>query len=242
MISLDTCKLVILKLRQTVPSTLVMIWLVPFFWSGLMGRLPINIHPRLSHQYTAAGLFFPKRSEAWSQMLIQVQRKGVVEWKAVNTSELSPMGAFGYRQRLDRILQETNGKSLAEAVRQRLAVWVAERGKLLHPDQGEVMSVRFGAMAWQANTPELAQPAGHWVPDPPANSSTPPFILLSAFSINQGNALPIAKPAHVKPGATKPTLNPIPPVFRRNRPATPTPNSSTPVPSDVTPSPQRKTP
>ncbi len=227
--------------RLSLLLILLVVWLVPFFYAGLMGQLPVGIYPRLSHQYTAAGLFFLKRSEAWSQMLIQVQRNGMVEWKMLDTSELSPMGAFGYRQRLDRILQETNGKSLAEAVRQRLAVWVAERVKQLHPDQGAVVSVRFGAKVWQANTPELAQPAGHWVPDLPADSPTTPFILLSSFAINQGMAQPIAKPVHVKPSTTKQPVSPIPPVFRRNPSSAPKPNSSTSVPSGVTPNHQFKT-
>lgn len=217
-------------------------WLMPFFWAGTFGRLPVSVNTGISHQYSAAGLFFPKRTGTWTQMLIQMQRKSLAEWKTIDTSKLSPMGAFGYRQRLDRILQEMNGKQGTDTVKQRMAVWVTKRYEEQYPDQGEVVAVRFGAMSWQANTPKLAQPAGHWVPDPPANSSAPPFILLSAFAINQGKAQPIAKPAHVKPGATKPSLNPIPPVFRRNRLATPAPNSSTPVPSDVTPSPQRKTP
>jgi len=176
-------------------------------------------------------------------MLIQVQWQDSMEWETIETADLSPMRTFGYRQRLDRILQETHGKNVAEAVRQRLALWVAECSEPLHPHQRKVVAVRFGAVVWPANFPALAQPSGHWLSDAPLNPSTPPFILLSAFALNQGKAQPMAKPTHVKPSVTKPPVsNQVPPVFRRNRPTTPAATSSETVPPTLTPSPPSKTP
>ena len=152
-----------------------------------MGRLPLRLHPRLSFQYTAAGLF-THRVGPWTQMQIQVQHEGVAPWKTISTAELSPMGAFGYRQRLDRILQETHGRRVGDEVRQRLAGWIAQKYEKQHPEQGKVTAVLFGQTVWASNSADLANPSGHWEPLPPAGSQPTRLQVLSAYSIAQGQA------------------------------------------------------
>jgi hypothetical protein len=224
-----------IKARLTLLLLLAVVWLLPLFCAGAIGRYFVRMHPRLAFQSTVAGIFM-YRTGVWAQMLIQVQRKGAAGWQSIDASELSPMGCFGYRQRLDRILQETQGRQVQGAVMQRLAVWLANKLEEMHPEQGTVTSVRFVQAVWVSNTPELAMPSGHWVSDPPTKMQAAPFILLSAFAINHGNAQLMAKPAHPESAVTKsPSTNAIPPVFRRSRPA------ETALPA-VPPNSQTKTP
>lgn len=177
-----------MKLRLTLLFLLTVWWIVPFFIAGWLGHLPVAIYKRLAFQYTAAGLF-TKRAGAWTQMVIQVNHAAPADWKTIDISALSPMGAFGYRQRLDRILQEINGRrQVVDAVKQRLAIWVASTYEGQHPDQGKVVGVRFGQKVWTVNSSELAYPPGHWVPNPPALGPTTTFRPLSSYSIHQGQA------------------------------------------------------
>lgn len=189
-----------------------------------MGRLPVRIYSRLSFQYTAAGLF-TLRTPSWAQMLIQVQRKRTLNWTTIDTSGLSPMGAFGWRQRLDRILQETNRPSMAGGVTQRLAVWVAKKYEKQHPDQGEVVGVQFGRTIWESKTPELANPSGRWVPDPPMGKPKVPFRSLATYSIAQGVAQQMAN-AEPMGAATSASIG------KRFRPISPKPGSSSATPAE----------
>lgn len=207
-----------MKPRLFLLLILTVVWLVPFFWAGWMKRLPFKVYPRLSFQYSAAGLF-TQRIETWTQMLIQVQHNGSTDWTTLDTAELSPMGAFGYRQRLDRILQETQGRKVADVVKPRLAAWLAQRYGELHPGQGNVTAVRFAQTLWPANSPELAQPAGHWQPNPPLENTTAQFRELAAYTIANGSARLILPPARAPAPESAPPATP----GRRFRPAAPSP-------------------
>ncbi|MEZ0273985.1 MAG: hypothetical protein ACAH88_03705, partial [Roseimicrobium sp.] len=181
-----------MKLRLVLLAALTLLWLVPCFLAGSLGRLPVKVPPWLSLQYTAGGLFFTSRTDKWAQTQVQVHRRGTSNWQTIDTAQFSPMGTFGYRQRLDRVLQETNGKPAADGARQRLAEWIARRDEQVYPDSPGVMAVRFGATVWAANSPELARPSGHWLPDPPTGRPLVPFHPLSAYFLKEGKALPMA--------------------------------------------------
>ncbi len=148
-----------MRLKIALLMVILIAWLVPFYWAGSMRSVTVPLYPRLAFQYTAAGLF-TRRVSSWNQTLIQVQSKGAADWKTIDTAELSPMGAFGFRQRLDRVLLDTQGKQTAKLVQQRLAEWTAREYAKLHANEGEVIGVRMGQTTWASNTPEMAMPAG----------------------------------------------------------------------------------
>ena len=143
------------------------------------------------------------------------------------------MGAFGYRQRLDRILQETTGRGpVADALQQRLALWVAKVYDAQHPEQAKVMGVRFGQTVWAAGSPELANPAGHWVPDPPSGRPLMPFTPFAAYSVNQGLAQLIVFDSRrgMTSGSTPTTVETTPSIGKRFRPTVPTTGQGTATP------------
>jgi hypothetical protein len=143
-------------------------WLIPLFWMGAAGRGPIRLPPWLALQYGLSGLF-TKRVSTWTQILVQVQRGTSSRWETLKMSEFSPLGAFGYRQRLDRLLQDALIKPPAAAsVQVRLASWIAARDAVLHPGAPQVSATRIRKLIWRTGSPELTQPGTHWIPNPPA--------------------------------------------------------------------------
>lgn len=175
--------------RVIISLVLSVFWLVPFYLAGSMLYPPAMVYSRLNFQYTAAGLF-TRRIPIWTQTLYQVRTKYLAEWRYIDTAELSPMGAFGFRQRVDRVFQDTSGKPLTEQVRLRLAEWVALEYAKRHPAEGEVTGVRIGQTSWAANRPELAMPRGEWERNPVDLQPSAPFRAQASFTISQGKATP----------------------------------------------------
>lgn len=124
-------------------------------------------------------------------MVVQVASAGKSGWTRIDNSELSPMGAFGYRQRLDRILQETNRRPVSGDVTERLAVWVAAKYREKHPDEREVVAVRFGKTVWESKSAELARPTSRWIPHPLSGNPMIPFKSFATYAIIKGIAKPM---------------------------------------------------
>lgn len=177
-----------MKLNIAYLLVFTVLWLLPFYLTGAMIKFSNPIYSRLRFQYSAAGLF-THRISSWNQTLFQVRTIGVAEWKTIITSEISPMGAFGFRQRLDRILLDTSGKKTTDQVRLRLAEWVAKEYAQKHPQEGDVVGVRMGYTTWAANTPQMAAPASEWVREPVDMQPTSPFRAYASFSISKGKAV-----------------------------------------------------
>lgn len=201
-----------MKLRLSCLLTFVMLWLVPFYLTGAMLPSPSAIYSRLRFQYSAAGLF-TRRITNWNQTLFQVRTQAVSEWKTLETAELSPMGAFGFRQRMDRVFQDTSNKKGVEQVRQRLAEWIGEEYAKKHPNEGEVTGVRMGQTFWASNRPELAQPKGEWVREPEDMEPSTPFKAYASFTITKGKA----EVERVVSRATVPAPVKTPKVFERKK-------------------------
>ncbi len=176
-----------MKLRLAYFTAFLLLWLVPFYLTGAMLPSPSGIYPRLRFQYSAAGLF-TCRITNWNQTLFQIRTTGLTEWKTLDTEEISPMSAFGFRQRIDRIFQDTSNKSNMSQVRQRLAEWIAKTYGRKHPNKGDVMGVRMGQMFWAANRPELAMPKGEWVREPQDMKPSMPYKVYATFTITKGKA------------------------------------------------------
>jgi hypothetical protein len=188
-------------------AAFTLFWLIPFFLTGSLLGTPLRVYRRLEFQYSSAALF-TRRIARWNQPVFQVQTGNAPDWKILNTSELSPMGAFGYRQRLDRILLDTNGKKTADEVRQRLAEWIANTHASKHPVLGAVTAVRMGSYSSPSNSPELAAPSGRWVPGLQPNST---LNVYATYMIREGKASPVRrdKDTNSVPSTSTPS------VFRR---------------------------
>lgn len=194
----------------------VVLWLIPFFWTGRMGRFPWKLPPRLHTQYACAGLF-TKRTWNWNQPLIQVRRGDTESWETLDMTELSPLGAYGYRQRLHRLLLKTAGSKVRDSIRRRLALWVALHDQEAHPDQGAVMAVRYAQNVWPVNCPELVEPTGKWEVNPASLGPTGRFQVLATFALGNGAA-------KLLPTSRDPKPLPTPAAFSRQpRPKGPNP-------------------
>jgi hypothetical protein len=163
---------------------LVVFWLAPFFYVGWKGRGIYMVMPRLSFQHSAAGLF-TKRTNSWVQHLFQFQLGSNEQWVTVDTEMLSPMGAFGYRQRLDRMLFESR-RSVGDEVQLRMAAWLAGRCQTLFPMNGEVRGVRIVRTTWQTGTPVMARPDGKWLKGPFEGLPRAQTALLATFKVEKG--------------------------------------------------------
>jgi len=203
--------------RPTVFLGLVgLLWLIPFFHVGWQGG-SWSVFPRWwGFQHAAAGLFTQRSTVWWDHHLefqgsrVQVQegtgggeapgaeRDGAVE---LAERDFFPMGAFGYRTRLDRILNESQRSLLREAIRERLAAHVAgllkaEEGGSLEVPGGELRLVRS---LWRVGDPEMAQPAGAW--DPPAVTTLDPKqrLLLGGWKVNADGSVVLVSKADEPP-------------------------------------------
>ena len=169
------------------------LWLMPFFWVGQTRALPVRVPQRLLHLYACAGLF-TKRTWNWNHPLIQVRHEGSAVWKTLRTAELSPLGVYGYRQRIDRLLLKSGGTKVESAIRSRLAAWVAQRTEETEPGADRVEAVRFTQNVWPVSCPDLRSPSGHWGCDPAELGPDGRNVVMAEFSIQEGKVLPAPIP------------------------------------------------
>ncbi len=172
---------------------MVFLWLCPFFYAGWTNNSYFRSWPRLSFQYSAAGLF-THRTDSWTQHLFQVQFAGSANWVTVDTEALSPMGAFGCRQRLDRILFEAHRANVVNSVRLRMANWIVKRGAQLFPSHDRIEGVRVVRTFWKAGSPALAAPEGRWLVAPFEGLPRAQTQVLVTYRVDQGLAVLVKPP------------------------------------------------
>ncbi|MCX6853860.1 MAG: hypothetical protein NTV80_03030 [Verrucomicrobia bacterium] len=194
---------------------LFLLWLVPLAWIGsTLGNLPFRVPRSLWQQYNAAALF-TKRTATWSDRRIEIRTANSDQWRVLNMVEVSPMPLAGYRQRIDRILSDTRSKKIAESLRQRMALWIAQR--LKQQSGQEISGVRYQHRSWQANTPELALPAGHWGDNGSVLPATTRVTLLGEYAIVNGRATrerakpPVLDKVPSQPKVFRREIAPVPP-------------------------------
>ena len=148
--------------------------------AGWSGRAYSSLPRAVTFQYNAAGLF-TRRSNQWWDHHVELQLR---DDQRVELAERSvfPMGAFGYRTRLDRILNESSRRPVADTILDHLAVHIAKEiatgNARLRGDSGEegdsvhdvasdqVVAIRIVRSVWKVGEPELTNPAGAWQPAP----------------------------------------------------------------------------
>lgn len=141
-------------------------WLAPFFVSGWTGRYWRWLPQDLSFQHTAAGLF-THRTPVWWDHHIEGERLDGTRFE-LPENVLFPTGAFGYRSKFDRIMNESVRSRIVKQIRLRLAEHVFKRWAELGLEPKHLKAVRFVRSTWKAGTHEMANPPGHWN-SPPIN-------------------------------------------------------------------------
>lgn len=175
-------------------GTLVL-YVSPFFWTGWAGS-EWGIFPRWwSFQHAAAGLFTQRATLWWDHHLefqgssLKIQEGGsapVGEPYEGPERMFFPMGAFGYRTRLDRILNESNRSPLRDAIRERLAAHVARKLNSEVAESGRpiVKEVRLVRSLWRVGDPGMAKPEGAWDPLDVSSLDKKQRLLLGGWRVN----------------------------------------------------------
>ncbi len=157
------------------------VWLVPFFMTGWTKR-SWDVFPRWwSFQHSAAGLF-TRRTPVWWDHHLEVQRADRSRYEVDERAHF-PMGAFGYRTRYDRIMNESNHNRAALEVRRRIANYVLERERARATNSRSTLHVRLVRSFWKVGSPEMSQPAGSWSPPPVAKLASGQRTLLGGYSL-----------------------------------------------------------
>lgn len=193
-------------------GVVLVVWLVPFFWSGWKGHAWNWLPRAFSFQHTAAGLFTQRSTRWWDQHLEALDEKG--EWHELAEQEVFPMGAFGYRSRYDRLLIESGRSRLATQVRQRLAEHVVHRLAEVDATHAEpIQELRLVRSYWTVGDAGLAKPEGRWSPPPIHKITGRDREVLGAYQLKNGvlEAVPKASATSVAVQSSIPThASPVP--------------------------------
>lgn len=169
------------------------LWLWPFFLAGWKGRAYPALPGTVTFQYSAAG-FFTKRAERWWDHHVEL-RLADGGWVEMDERSVFPMGAFGHRTRLDRILNETHRSPLDGRIRARIAGHIAGKlalGTVDGIDPGSVAEIRLVRSVWPVGEPGMARPAGRWSPPPSTTLPRERRWVLGTWRCAGGRAVPAA--------------------------------------------------
>ena len=179
-------------------------YLAPFFWTGWQGG-DWRVFPKWwSFQHSAAGLFTQRSTVWWDHHLEvrfgeEVLENGRVDSEragegveALDERGVFAMGAFGYRTRLDRILNESHRSALKEQIRERLAAHVA--GKLNGEGGKGLEEVRLVRSLWQVGAEGMAKPDGAWNPPDVTKLGEKQRVVLGSYQVEEdGRVMVLAK-------------------------------------------------
>lgn len=165
-----------------------------------------------------------------------------------------PMGAFGYRTRYDRILNESNRSWMSGEIRQRLAEHVVRKAGLggdadksvrapltMRGETGQgvrrslegAKALRLVRTVWPVGNDELALPAGEWNPPPMPEVPSDFRQVLGTYKLVGGQVIEVPRKAPT-PQVARPTVRrPIQPPASPGGPIRPR------LPVVVRPLPQR---
>ena len=222
--------------------TALLLWLLPFFWAGWTKR-SIPFLPRaLSFQHSAAALF-TDRSTVWWDHHLEVQAADDVRHELEERAVFG-MGAFGYRTRYDRILNESSRNRLAGPIRQRLAEHVVRKvltgsqpadGGTAYPGARALRIVRS---LWRAGSHELSQPPDRWNPPPVTELTGTHRYVLGTYKLADGKVLEVRRkppPATPNTAASAPASTSAPQTAPAARATPPTVPAAASRPSSLAP-------
>lgn len=182
----------------------ILFWVVPFFVSGWSGRSWQWLPRTVSFQHTAAGLF-TQRTEVWWDHHIEAEGLDGRRFEMPEHA-LFPTGAFGYRSKFDRIMNESARSRLVKRIRLRLAEHVFKRWIELGMEPRQLKAVRFIRSLWQTGGMEMAHPSGHWNPPPVTALPQARKVLLGGYHLADGRVRPFWQEGDplVRPSSAQP--------------------------------------
>lgn len=183
-------------------------WLVPFFVSGWTGKTWSWLPRTVSFQHTAAGLF-TKRTEFWWDHHIEGERMDGTRFE-MPEHLLFPTGAFGFRSKYDRIMNESVRSRMVKRIRLRLAEHIFYRWESLGNDVSDLKAVRLFRSVWSAGTKDMAEPKGAWSTPQITVISPEQKVLLGGYHCaagrvrpfwQEGDTIPQIRPQQLPPQA-----------------------------------------
>lgn len=194
-------------------AVLVMVfWLVPFFITGWTGQRWKNLPLAMSFEHAAAGLF-TRNLTVWWDHHIEGERLDGIRFE-MQEHELFPMGAFGYRSKYDRIMNDSARSRRSKQIRLRVAEHIFQRWNELQNGGDKLKAVRLVRSVWKIGSPELSLPVGRWNPPDVSKLPASQRVLLGGYQMvadkvrpfwQEGDPLPkkkiIIPPPVLKPKA-----------------------------------------
>lgn len=159
-------------------AVFTVVWLIPLALTGLGAWRVGQAGGFLSNMYNASCLF-ENRQVTWHSIHYQVQVAGDSTWITVPNDSLSAMQPFGYRSRLDRLVEESLfGQPRGERLRESVAGFVHDRYESWHPDAPPVRRVRLVLIA-RLTDGELLTERTHWTPADIDNTDPALYTILT---------------------------------------------------------------
>ena len=114
--------------------------------------------------YHISGVF-SGRVTRWRCNYIEVKFEGGKNWAPLRTDPYSRIYPSGWRNRLDRMLDDSNGKRGA-LTRERMAAYIAGRHEQLFPSNPWIEELRFVRVWFSTGEPGMARPEQGWAYPP----------------------------------------------------------------------------
>lgn len=188
----------------------MLLWCVPLVFFGCrFAQFPSETFHRWN--IWDCGALFTRAAEVWGDLAVQVRADARQSWVQVDLETISPQGLAGYRQRIDRVMEEVYKRRKRLDLFPRLCADIAAKHEAA--GGGRVTEMQILKTNWRAGTPPMAQPAGHWNPPPVNEVPKAQRVLLHQARLVEGvwretKLDPAANPPPVAAGRVKPPARP----------------------------------
>ena len=175
--------------------------------------------PTIVHRWNVwdCGALFTRAAEVWGDISILVRSDSGGEWIQVNLAKISPQGLAGYRQRIDRVVEEAIRRRKVLNLFPRVCADIAQ--KYQESEGSAITEIQFVKTNWRSGSAPMSMPQGHW--EPPSVSQVPPsqVVTLHQARLIDGRWTEAKMPPLVKPipRSANPRLQNRPSVQRRVR-------------------------
>lgn len=215
------------------------LWLAPFFHTGLT-RVSWKIFPKAwSYQHNAAALFTTK-AKNWGDCHLEWQNKDGT-WYEADERQLFPAGISGEGTRFDRIIRKFVPLRSRQAVFLRITNHALQRGRQLGILSPDTKAVRIVLSYRQVGDPNMTQPSTGWKTYKAAEMKPNERRTLDTFVVAE-DRVRLARPAKRLVNTPRPqprtpvplvpgiTVTPVP--LLPNMPAKPPTRALIPAPSE----------
>jgi hypothetical protein len=218
---------------------ITIIWVLPL---GLGAIRVANFNHWHLNIWDCAALF-TSEAKVWGDIsMIGRSKNKDNSWVQLDFESLSPQGVAGYRQRVDKIIEDAMRSRRKLDFFPRVCEDIARKAEEL--GYGNIEELRFVRTNWVAGSPAMAQPSGHWNPPPLSEMSPTRQITLYQAKLIDGvwKEVKVTNPSPKGPLAGRSRR--VPTVGTRATPANPprfVPQPSTSAPRTVVKKPAAQT-